>query len=359
MIEYALLGFATFWLVLAGLVKKFNLESKGVTIIPLLFIMARTRRFLHIIDTLSEKAKSFWKGYSWLGVVVSVGGIPISLGYLALNAYKVIYSPSEATAVVPVIPGVTFKITWGLIIAIAVIFFVHEFSHGIVARREGINLKSMGVLLFIIVPGAFVEPDEDEMKKAPGLSRIKIYSAGSLGNFLTAGLFLIPLLLIPQVPDGILVYDTIPGMPAEKVLASGSIIYQVDGVDVKTYEEFSHLLSTYHPGDTITLGTNRGTFQITLTQNPSDPNQGFMGIKPVQHVKHFAILEIFSWISMLNLSVALFNLFPISHVLDGGKITDEILNHFFSVNTSRKLATAFGGVAVVILLINLLSNVIT
>lgn len=358
-IEYVLLGIAIFWLILTGLVKHFHLEERGVTILPLVLVMMRTRRFLSAVDTLAEKGKRFWNAYATVGVAVSVVGIPVSLGYFVWNAYKVLSRPQEAAAVIPVIPGVTIKLTWGLILSIVIIFFAHEFSHGIVAIREGIPLKSMGILLLFIVPGAFVEPDEEELKKAPRLTRMKIYSAGSLGNFIVAALFLIPLLLIPQIPDGVLIYDTIAGTPAAGVIPPGSVIYQINGVDVKTAEAFSQQLSIYHPGDTIVLGTSEGAYTITLAQHPSNPSQGYIGIHPLQHVKYFTLLDTFSWIFMLNLSVALFNLFPISRILDGGKITDEILNRFFSERTSRRLSAAFVGAAFVILLINLLSSVIT
>ena len=359
MIEFILLGIAIFWLVLAALVRRFNLEEKGVTIIPLLLLMVRTRRFLSFITTLSSRVKPFWNVYALVGVVVSVVGIPVSLGYFSWNAYKVLSVPKEAVPVVPIIPGVTIKITWGLLIGIAIIFFVHEFSHGIVARKEGISLKSMGLLLLVVIPGAFVEPDEEEMKKASPLTRVKVYSAGSLANFIVAALFLGLLMVIPQVPDGIAVYDTLPGTPAESVLHDGLLIHTINGAEVNTYDQFSTELERYGPGDILTLGTDEGTIPITLTQHPSDPTQGYMGIRPLQHVKYFQILDIFSWIFMLNLSVALFNLFPISRVLDGGKITDEILTHYFSESTSKKLGTAFAGLAILILAVNLLSNVIT
>ncbi len=358
MIEYILISIAFFWLILVGIVRKFNLESRGVTVVPLIFLMVRTQKFLHIVDTLSEKAKRFWNAYAYAGIIVSIVGIPFSLGYFARNAYKVFSSPAEADLVMPVIPGVTIKISWGLILGIIIIIFVHEFSHGIIARREGIPVKSMGLLLFIILPGAFVEPDEEEMKKASRLSRIKVYSVGSLANFIVAFLFLGLLFLIPQVPDGILIDDTLPGTPADTALQGGTIIYTINGVDVSTYDKFSEEMDKYQEGDTLTLETNGGISFITLTDHPDFPGKGYMGIRPRQHLEHFFILDIVAWVFMLNLSIALFNLFPISRVLDGGKITDELLNHFFPEKTARTLSTCFGVVALAILAVNLMTNVI-
>jgi membrane-associated protease RseP (regulator of RpoE activity) len=358
MLEFIVLGIVAFWLILIALVKEFTLEQKGITLVPFLFIMVRTQKFLNAVDTLANKAKTFWNYYARVGVFVSVVGIPVSVGFFAWNAYKVLSAPQEATAVVPVIPGVTIKITWGLIISIAVLIIVHEFSHGIVARREGISLKSMGLILLVLVPGAFVEPDEEEMKKSSRISRMKVYSAGSLANFIVAAIFLILLLWVPKVPDGILVYDTIPGTPAHEAGMEGSIIYELNGAPVKTYEEFSDEIDRYHPGETITVTSNTGVISLTLTDSPDTPDQGYMGIRPVQHLKYFLFIDIITWISMLNLSVALFNLFPISAVLDGGKLTDEILHHFFSDSLSQKLSKLFGGIALTILAINLLSNIL-
>ncbi len=359
MLQYILLGIALFWLILAGIVRMFNLESKGVTVVPPIIFMVRTKKFLHVMDAIAEKAQSFWNGYAAAGVVVSLVGIPVSVGFFAWNAYKVLLAPTEATPVIPVIPGVTIKLTWGLIIAIIIVFFAHEFSHGIVARREGIPLKSTGLLLLVIIPGAFVEPDEEEIKKVSPLSRVKVYSAGSMANFVVAFIFLILLYSIPITPDGIMVYETIPDTPAEEAMLEGVIVYQINHVDVLTYEAFSNELDQYKNGETIELQTDKGTIPLTLMEHPDNPGQGYMGILPLQHVKHFFIIDIFTWIFTLNLSIALFNLFPISSVLDGGKITDEVLRHFFSDTTSRKLAAVFGAMALAILAINLLGNVIS
>ncbi|MBU7041402.1 MAG: site-2 protease family protein, partial [Theionarchaea archaeon] len=215
-----------------------------------------------------------------------------------------------------------------------------------------------GLLLLVVIPGAFVEPDEEEMKQKSVLSRVKVYSAGSMANFLVAAFFLVLLLSIPRIPDGVQIYETIPGTPADQIGLEGAIIYQMDGSAVDTYEQFSQELERYNPGDELTLDTNRGILTLTLTEHPDEEGQGYMGVYPIQHYKYFMILDIFSWISMLNLSVALFNLFPISSILDGGKITDEILRHYFSDTTSRRLSAAFGVIALGILAVNLLGNVI-
>lgn len=78
---------------------------------------------------------------------------------------------------IPVIYG-----AFGLIIAVA----IHESFHGIAARRFNINVKSTGILWLIIPIGAFVEPDEEEVKKRDPKTRAKIFAAGPAINILIA-----------------------------------------------------------------------------------------------------------------------------------------------------------------------------
>ena len=68
----------------------------------------------------------------------------------------------DAPTVSLVVPGVEvpgspifIPLLAGLI-AIATVLIVHEFSHGILSRVEKININSIGLLLFAIIPGAFV-----------------------------------------------------------------------------------------------------------------------------------------------------------------------------------------------------------
>ncbi len=78
---------------------------------------------------------------------------------------------------IPVIYGII-----GLIVAVG----LHEASHGIASRRFNINVRSTGLLWLIIPIGAFVEPDEEEVKKRDPKTRAKIYAAGPAMNIVLA-----------------------------------------------------------------------------------------------------------------------------------------------------------------------------
>ena len=63
---------------------------------------------------------------------------------------------------------------------------IHEMFHGIVARKQGIKVTSVGALFFVIPVGAFVEPDEKEIMAADPVVRRRIIAAGPGINLIIA-----------------------------------------------------------------------------------------------------------------------------------------------------------------------------
>jgi membrane-associated protease RseP (regulator of RpoE activity) len=120
--------------------------------------------------------------------------------YLTTNISTVIKAPP----VMPLIPY--FPRLFGVesffppfffayfIISIAIILTVHEFTHGIFARRYNLKIKSTGFAFLRYFPalfGAFVEPDEKQMNKSNNFEQKSILSAGVFANTITAILFYI------------------------------------------------------------------------------------------------------------------------------------------------------------------------
>jgi membrane-associated protease RseP (regulator of RpoE activity) len=178
-------------------------RRRGVTTwgpIPLL-IFFRTARGLNLLDKLG-RPKGLWRLLAVAGVPLVVLGMVYFLAVLLLISYLMIQSPPEpsnynAPRNILLIPGLNEYVpfVWGWI-ALFVTMVVHEFAHGILARVEGVKVKSMGLVTFLFAPvAAFVEPDEEELfgspEKAPGVSRgarIRILSAGVVSNFAVAAL---------------------------------------------------------------------------------------------------------------------------------------------------------------------------
>ena len=75
------------------------------------------------------------------------------------------------------LPGINpmLPIVYGWI-AIVLAIVVHEGAHGVIARNVGLKVKSSGLLFFLIVPiGAFVDVDEEQIKKAKPKHSLKLW----------------------------------------------------------------------------------------------------------------------------------------------------------------------------------------
>mgnify|MGYP001571999002 CR=1 FL=1 len=75
------------------------------------------------------------------------------------------------------------------LVALAIVAVSHEFAHGIFARLWGIRVKTTGLAFFGPFFGAFVEPDEKQMAKAPKKHQLSILAAGTFANILMTILF--------------------------------------------------------------------------------------------------------------------------------------------------------------------------
>ena len=62
---------------------------------------------------------------------------------------------------------------------------IHELSHALAASMEGVPIRSYGLVLYLIFPGAYVKLD-DSLKSLPPLSQLKVVCAGVAGNICLA-----------------------------------------------------------------------------------------------------------------------------------------------------------------------------
>ena len=345
-----------FWIImnfLSPYLKDRGIEVAGFT------LLWRTKRFIRTIDNLSKKFGKFWDYFAKFGIIASLGGSILILYFLFDKILEIINTPEASQGVMLAIPGITIPLWYGLI-GIVVLVIVHEFAHGIVARRENIPLKSVGAGLFIVLPLAFVEPEEEEMKKASPWARIKVYGAGSTANFVVGFIALLLLMSLNPliIEDGIKIYSVEREMPAYGVLEKEMIVYEINDIEFKNMEEFSEIMSNFKPGDTIVLKTNKGFKEIVLVENPEDPTKGYIGIslKTYLTTKYgsFLIPVYFSllWIHFINIGIGLINLLPIPPVLDGGKIIKELMEMKVSKRISNTVSVALAVISISLLVIN-------
>ncbi|MDX1534688.1 MAG: M50 family metallopeptidase, partial [Thermoplasmata archaeon] len=196
------------------------------------------------------------------------------------------------------LPGINpfIPLTYG-IFALAVAIIVHEFSHGILARWWKVKLKSLGILLFIVPIGAFVEPDEEEMQALDRPKRGSIFAAGPGSNVVLAVLlaFIFSLGMMSAVQakaPGMGITSLVAESPAEaEGLAVGMIITHLDGTPIETAAQFQEYLAGTTAGQVLLVGLfqNEATFtrQVTLadrfdfTEQEADRGRGFLGVQTI------------------------------------------------------------------------------
>lgn len=354
-----------FWTLLYALFGRREKEE-GLSV-DMFIAMWRTKRLLGFIDRLSRVNPRFWKVYGDVGIALGFLGMAYVFYALTKTGLKVIQTGGKQAGVQLVIPGVTVPLWYGLV-GLAVVMVVHELSHGVVARAEKLPLKSVGLVLLVVIPGAFVEPDEEKLNKAPLRTRLRVYGAGSMANILTGitAVLLMTYAVSPLlVPAGIAVSDVVKGSPADGVLQKGDVILAINGHETKTLEQFAEIMNKTRPGETVKMRVLREgkeiQVELTLGEHPEKPGKGYIGIYPAQHVvsrigHEWIVLPLFFslyWIYLLNIGIGLMNLFPLVP-LDGGRMFEDVVKEYLPESIGKPVRYAAIGVGLLLLAINII-----
>jgi membrane-associated protease RseP (regulator of RpoE activity) len=383
----ALVFLAGFWLVIFALNRRYNLKKRNIEVGPGI-LMWRTKRGLNFIDNTAKAHKSGWRTFGTAAVIVGFAFMVFMLVNLILNAALIITRPAVAPPGVRlVIPGLTIPLLEGLI-AILSVLLVHEFAHGFVLRAQGLPTKSVGAMVFIAIPGAFVEPDEKRLKKAPVMQRLRVYGAGSFANILLA-LVCLSILLVAVVPrPGVYVWETAENTPAYGVLQPGMRLFSINGVQMNEWDDFHNFMDNTHPGDNLTIVTNENTFIITLTSSEENENLGYLGLVLISAISRsdfinplftlaaisygimgyplfhpycndsflpWPIVSLLTWIFLLNFAIGLFNMLP-AIPLDGGYILEGIVEKRTSAKTARRVALGFSFFVLALIVVSFLPS---
>ncbi len=225
-------------------------------------LMLRTRKGKVLLDKISRK-KSFWRAYGefsiWLCFLVMIGVVML----LFLGAILTAISPPEEylpASDLLLIPGVTsFVPFWWPALALIVALVIHEYSHGIQARAHGMRLRSFGLLLVGPIPiGAFAEPEEAEMNRAPRRDRMRLFAAGPSINILATYVVLIVLSAVASGMateyDGVHARGIIQGEAADEAgLQPFETITRIGEQSISTTEDFSEEMRELSAGDEVSL----------------------------------------------------------------------------------------------------------
>ena len=271
------------------------------------FLMWRTDWGKNFIEKVSQN-KPLWRriGDVW---VVTVFFIMIFMFLLLLwqatLAWQIPKSASVSPKMMIGLPGLNPVIPlWYGILALVIAMVVHEFSHGILSRVANVKVKALGLLMFFFPVGAFVEPDEEEMKSMKKWERMRLYAAGPGSNMVIAIIFsfLFSSVMVASLEpssDGVLSGSVVLDYGGEEAgLEPWMLITEVNDQAILNSEDFSNVMNETYAGQVVNVSVlNKGTpetYQVTLSDKGSYylkyypdsyetwmSGKGFMGIAVV------------------------------------------------------------------------------
>jgi len=318
------------------------------------FLMIKTERGKKSIHRLS-RFRRFWSWFGDTGVVIcflSMIAVVLLLvwqfWWLGSHITKEIVEKLPEVNMVLVIPGINPLLPIGYtIIAIIIAVVFHEFSHGISASSSGVDIKSLGILAFIIPVGAFVEPDEEQLDKIERRKRMRVFASGPAMNFFISiiSLLIFSTVLMGSVniaADGIGVAYIVKDSPAQMIgLDFGSIIMEINGTSIKDIDDFLDVMNRTHAGQNVSIifykngkiikGDVTLADRFTFTNASDDKGKGFLGIVATTGYKEIlAVLKN----PLKRFPEGIFYLYamPLSSIRGGyNPITDPYIK-FFRVN---------------------------
>jgi membrane-associated protease RseP (regulator of RpoE activity) len=319
-------------------------------------VIRRMYRGRKALDAMVSKHKRFLRIFGDIGVAIAV--VTAVVGTALLVIFPVVFQMKSFALVLPTVssyryPGPIISIPiWYWMVAVFVIMVCHETMHAIMSRLAGISIDSYGLIFLLVLPiGAFVDPDMKKVIKLKMSDKLRIYAAGSFGNFI-AGLIIF-LLFFSSIwassqimhSSGVKFEATTLNTPAHEVGLSG-IIYEIDGLKIGDRDDLQDVLKRTSPGKTVSVLTSEGEYTLTTIESPYTPNISYLGIENAREVYKYSFgpfvgdyvpdyfvdlviiwYNLLSWLFTLSIGIAIVNLLPMKP-LDGGHIFEELAKKY-------------------------------
>jgi membrane-associated protease RseP (regulator of RpoE activity) len=309
-------------------------KVKGLQINPLMIIYKKEAAFKRLEHLAGRK----WvRAALLLGVVLTF--VSVSLFYYTIfGVVSSRFASSQSSeGLVPIIPGIT--ITGVTIIyvlfSLGISAAVHELSHAVASKALGVPIKSVGFIVSLFIPAAFVEPDEESFNSASRLKKIQILSAGPASNLILGFSFLFILSSVAVTMPGALITSVDQGYPAQQSgLSSGLVIIAINGTTISTPTDLSPFIARYSNSSvTFNLTIYDPKTNMTYWKDVYKPaNFSRIGVtleqargpSPLPDSIYFPVVNILFYLYLINVSLAIINAAPI-FITDGGKIINEII----------------------------------
>ncbi|MFH1470514.1 MAG: M50 family metallopeptidase, partial [Candidatus Micrarchaeota archaeon] len=229
----------------------------------------------------------------------------------------------------PVIPGINMPLVEG-ILALGLLLFIHELSHGILSRIGKIKLESAGLLLYGLIPvGAFIDPSEPSLAKKGLAIQTRVFAAGSASNLILFILAFFALISFeaftaPYLDSGVYLHSVELNSPAyDAGLKTGDRIVSVDEIPI-SWENVAAIGSTIAQRERVMVKTDTNSY---LLQPRLIGDRKFIGIRLEQQPRYLSEFSYLAFakntlglILILNFLVGVINLIPLFLAFDGYRI---------------------------------------
>ncbi len=338
----------------------------------------------------------------------AVGGIMcfmlISLLWNGLDIIaKIMIGKVPCPGIMPIIPGVKIPNVPDFLtpplsvwVTFLIIMTIHEFSHGALMERSKLKIKSVGVLLAGLLPiGAFVEPDEKEMKKRPDRQQLRIYAIGPASNAYSMPVFFAIALIVsiaaapaiePAIDsmegniefEAVIISEVIEDYdmcgiaiesPAKGEIEPGWILLEFNDVELNTFNDLKTAAAKPDQNVSMLFMTKNGAIiekslqknrvgQIGITMAfeyvpGKEPTQEYLAlVATIDGLRAF-----FWWLLLLSFALAGVNFLPMAP-FDGGKIAKIMFLPYFGFmrmgkkDTEKLIGRLFLWIVMALLLIN-------
>src|SRR3989344_5532888 len=354
--------------------KKFERQS--------IVLLRRTTRGRNAIIKIAERFPRFWKHLGTTGIGIGFAASVFVFYTLIENLVKAATTEQKAglafllpspTATAVAGPGFLAVPFWYWIIAIGMLVVVHEGLHGVMTVIGKVKIKSLGWGLLAVIPLAFVEPDEKALQKKNFMTQQRVFAAGSLANFILAGIALLVVsygFLWAYGEEGVGFHAFAKGQPAEQANLTG-VITSIDGQMGESRLALGQQLEKISPGQEITITTKlvennkviEKSYQLKTVAEPnSTSNKAYIGILGVRDAKlmkedllpfsgPITFFEgLFFFLFLINLGVGLANMLPLKP-LDGGRMW-ELVFQKVSKKHSKTLTHGIAWITFILIIAN-------
>jgi|YelNatPaOPRAMG01_1025707.scaffolds.fasta_scaffold103589_1 membrane-associated protease RseP (regulator of RpoE activity) len=262
------------------------------------FILIRTKIGLSLMDRLGRTRLSKKIGFIFTIIMPFLGAVMI---YLLFNSVNNMLTRPDVSRMIRelgpaaniLLPGVNpyLPVFYGWI-ALLIAMIIHEYSHGVQARTHEMNVKSTGIVLFLIIPmGAFAEVDEKQLEEAELGKACRVLSAGPVSNIIAAfaslAVFVLLILSLKPVNNGILVVGLVSnGSAYQAGMRPGDIIVGVNSEQTPDWNSFVKAVEeAYEQGENMSFTVSRNSFSnYTFTLGMDLNATGILDVVPLKDV---------------------------------------------------------------------------